>query len=151
MGTLEHFVAFVHSWTLSPCYATKTVRLLHFHLTWVGRFSNFSAPGKMIQVCHPRVPTMRQIYGMNPSQTDIQNQAGSAENTDSDDNESDDPIIVFMDLDWENCHPSSCLEPLAADEALPEEERLPPCRTGDNHLYCWGDGEKAHNPKGKMF
>ncbi|ELU11311.1 hypothetical protein CAPTEDRAFT_192702 [Capitella teleta] len=83
--------------------------------------------------------------------TDIQNQAGSSENSDGDDNESDDPIIVSMDLDWENCHPSSCLEPLAADEALPEEERLPPCRTGDNHLYCWGDGEKAHNPKGKMF
>ncbi|ELU02168.1 hypothetical protein CAPTEDRAFT_209271 [Capitella teleta] len=57
--------------------------------------------------------------------TDIQNHAGSSENTDGDDNESDDPIVVSMDPDWENCHPSSCLEPLAADEALPEEERLP--------------------------
>ncbi|ELT97474.1 hypothetical protein CAPTEDRAFT_193434 [Capitella teleta] len=93
---------------------------------------------ELIQVCHPESANGEADIWEDSSQTDIQNQAGSSENTDGDDNDSDDPIVVSTDPDWENCHPSSCLESLEADEALPEEERLPPVDERETAIYIAG-------------
>ncbi|ELU04616.1 hypothetical protein CAPTEDRAFT_198063 [Capitella teleta] len=181
MSTLEHFVAFVHSWNSLLVMQQKESDVLHFHphalfslkgiitkymvdrslikflctrnlnqvhvenlncmIRGMNGFDDHPTPHSyasalrclsckisttgLIQVCHPESANCEADLWEDSSQTDIQNQAGSSENTDGDDNESDDPIIVSMDPDWENCHQSSCLEPLEADEALPEE-RLPP-------------------------
>ncbi|ELU07877.1 hypothetical protein CAPTEDRAFT_205986 [Capitella teleta] len=53
----------------------------------------------------------------------------------------------WIDPGWENCYPTSCLEPLMADEELPDGAC--PCRMGDSHLHCWGNGEGALNQRRK--
>ncbi|ELU14907.1 hypothetical protein CAPTEDRAFT_213672 [Capitella teleta] len=55
--------------------------------------------------------------------------------------------MASMDPDRENCNPSSCMELLAADEELPEEERLPLDDLTNGRqpfTYCWTNDKEAH-------